>query len=363
MDTPSRSVTGQPTKSESGGAHKPWKIRAEPRKTDHGHVTEAGIELAPDVRHEPLVNQKLTLLRNGTPLPAEIIASEAQLTGSVRYLFDYVGRMLKLTPGQLDLIRPGFDTLDLAIGDKIEDWNQVFLHVLEELKQKGVELEQREALLLRMRRDGRTLLYRRELGEERLLTTIREDHRGHGFGLEMVDHDRFKHYNDAYGHEIGDLVLSTTGRLFRMHREGDIGVRWGGDEYLRIVRNLVTETQLGLIAGRDAELVDSFAWEALDERFTEQPPRISIGLVYCEQPSKEERTRMAQCDDLATLQPEQRFDKSVEVPEGSSYDIARKLVVLADKKMYDAKRTFADSPEPHIAQVNVRIVNGKLVEI
>jgi len=205
------------------------------------------------------VDQKLTLLRNGTPLPAEIIASEAQLTGSVRYLFDYVGRMLKLTPGQLDLIRPGFDTLDLAIGDKIEDWNQVFLHVLEELKQKGVELEQREALLLRMRRDGRTLLYRRELGEERLLTTIREDHRGHGFGLEMVDHDRFKHYNDAYGHEIGDLVLSTTGRLFRMHREGDIGVRWGGDEYLRIVRNLVTETQLGLIAGRDAELVDSFA--------------------------------------------------------------------------------------------------------
>ena len=110
-----------------------------------------------------------------------------------------------------------------------------------------------------MRRDGRTLLYRRELGEERLLSTLREEHRGNGFGIEMVDHDRFKHYNDTYGHEIGDLVLSTTGRLFRMHREGDIGVRWGGDEFLRIVRNLVTETQLGLVAGRDAELVDSFA--------------------------------------------------------------------------------------------------------
>jgi diguanylate cyclase (GGDEF)-like protein len=312
---------------------------------------------------EPKVNQKLSLLRDGSPLPAEVIASESQLTGSVRYLFDYVSRMLKLTPAQLDLIRPGFETLDLAIGDKIEDWNQVFLHVLEELRQKGVELEQREALLQRMRRDGRTLLYRRELGEERLLTTLREEHRGNGFGIEMVDHDRFKYYNDTYGHEIGDLVLSTTGRLFRMHREGDIGVRWGGDEYLRIVRNLVTETQLGLIAGRDAELVDSFAWESLDARFAEQPPRLSIGLVYCEQPSREERARMTKLDEEANILPEQRFDPSVAVPAGSSFDIARALVAFADQKMYEAKRTFADSPDPHIAQANVRIVGGKLIEI
>jgi diguanylate cyclase (GGDEF)-like protein len=309
------------------------------------------------------VSQKLSLLRNGEPLPPEVIATEAQLTGSVRYLFDYVTRMLKLSPPQVDLIRPGFETLDLAIGDKIEDWNQVFLHILEELRQKGVELEQREALLSRMRRDGRTLLYRRELGEERLLTTLREEHRGNGFGIEMVDHDRFKYYNDTFGHEVGDLVLSTTGRLFRMHREGDIGVRWGGDEFLRIVRNLVTETQLGLVAGRDAELVDSFAWETLDPRFTDHPPRLSIGLAYCEHPSREERTRMTNCDQEATVPPERRFDPSVPVPAGSSFDIARKLVALADQKMYEAKRTFAGSVEPHIAQTNVRIVNGKLVEI
>jgi diguanylate cyclase (GGDEF)-like protein len=309
------------------------------------------------------MDQKLTLLRNGEPLPAEVVATEGQLTGSVRYLFDYVSRMLKLTPAQLQLIKPGFDTLDLAIGDKIEDWNQVFLHVLEELRQKGVELEQREALLSRMRRDGRTLLYRRELGEDRLLSTLRDEHRGNGFGIEMVDHDRFKHYNDTYGHEVGDLVLSTTGRLFRMHREGDIGVRWGGDEYLRIVRNLVTETQLGLVAGRDAELVDSFQWETLDDRLAEHPPRFSIGLVYCERPSQEERARMIHEDQLVNIPPEQRFDTSVEVPAGSSYDIARRLVTLADQKMYEAKRMFAGSADPHIAQVNVRITGGKLVEM
>ena len=309
------------------------------------------------------MSQKLTLLKGGEPLPDEVVATEAQLTGSVRYLFDYVTRMLKLSGPQVELIRPGFETLDLAIGDKIEDWNQVFLHILEELRQKGVELEQREALLQRMRRDGRTLLYRRELGEERLLSTLREEHRGNGFGIEMVDHDRFKEYNDTFGHAIGDLVLSTTGRLFRMHREGDIGVRWGGDEYLRIVRNLVTETQLGLVAGRDAELVDSFQWETLDERFKEHPPRLSIGLVYCERPSKEERAQMVQWDKQVSISPEQRFDDSVTVPPGSSFDIARKLVALADQKMYEAKRAFRDSTDPHIAQVNVRITDGQLIPI
>ena len=307
------------------------------------------------------MDQKLTLLRGGEPLPSEIVATEAQLTGSVHYLFDYVNRMLKLNPAQIELIRPGFDTLELAIGDKIEDWNQVFLHVIEELRQKGIELEQRDALLRRMRRDGRTLLYRREMGEERLLTTLREEHRGRGFGIEMVDHDRFKYYNDTYGHEMGDLVLSTTGRLFRMHRGGDVGVRWGGDEYLRIVRNLVTETQLGLVAGRDAELVESFPWESLDSRLGEQPPRLSIGLVYCERPSQEERAQMAKIDAEVTIPPEARFDTAVSVPAGSSYDIARRLVSLADQKMYEAKRTLAGTGEPPLAQVNVRIVNGEVV--
>jgi diguanylate cyclase (GGDEF)-like protein len=309
------------------------------------------------------VSQKLTLLKGGEPLPAEVVATEAQLTGSVRYLFEYVARMLKLSPPEGDLIRPGFETLELAIGDKIEDWNQVFLHVLEELRQRGVELEQREALLSRMRRDGRTLLYRREMGEERLLVTLREEHRGNGFGIELVDHDRFKFYNDTYGHNLGDLVLSTTGRLFRMHREGDIGVRWGGDEFLRIVRNLVTETQLGVVAGRDSEIVDSFNWDALDQRFKDHPPRLSMGLVYCERPSREERARMMKLDEGAQITPEQRFDSSVEVPSGSSFDLARRLVALADEKMYEAKRTFAGSPDPHIAQVNVRITEGKLIEI
>ena len=68
-------------------------------------------------------------------------------------------------------------------------------------------------------------------------------------------------------------------------------------------------------------------------------------------------------DEAVTIPMEQRFDRSVEVPRGSSYDLARKLVALADQKMYEAKRTYAGSAEPHIAQANVRITGGQLVDM
>ena len=55
--------------------------------------TGSGIELAVSLRIRDPVLQKLTLLKGGEPLPEEVVATEAQLTGSVRYLFEFVGRM------------------------------------------------------------------------------------------------------------------------------------------------------------------------------------------------------------------------------------------------------------------------------
>jgi len=54
-----------------------------------------------------------------------------------------------------------------------------------------------------------------------------------GFGLILLDLDRFKLINDSYGHQAGDRVLQETGRLLRRHvRETDEVGRWGGEEFL-----------------------------------------------------------------------------------------------------------------------------------
>lgn len=50
--------------------------------------------------------------------------------------------------------------------------------------------------------------------------------------LLLFDLDNFKHYNDTYGHSIGDAVLRQTGRLMRRCcRNHDVVARLGGDEF------------------------------------------------------------------------------------------------------------------------------------
>lgn len=54
--------------------------------------------------------------------------------------------------------------------------------------------------------------------------------------LLFVDLDGVKQLNDRHGHAIGDAVLAATGgRLRGLLREGDLAVRWGGDEFVLLV--------------------------------------------------------------------------------------------------------------------------------
>lgn len=56
------------------------------------------------------------------------------------------------------------------------------------------------------------------------------------FTILMCDIDNFKHVNDTYGHECGDLVLKNIANIFKSEtREDDIVVRWGGEEILIII--------------------------------------------------------------------------------------------------------------------------------
>lgn len=54
--------------------------------------------------------------------------------------------------------------------------------------------------------------------------------------LLTLDLDRFKHINDTFGHEAGDVVLNTvTSRLKKIAREKDIVARLGGDEFAIVI--------------------------------------------------------------------------------------------------------------------------------
>ena len=109
-----------------------------------------------------------------------------------------------------------------------------FLFVWELLsKQKILEL-QNEQLDELAHKDPLTHLYNRRSMNKRMDERMLELKKtGRRFTLVLGDIDDFKHVNDTYGHDVGDLVLTTIADIIsRNVGSQDVVCRWGGEEIL-----------------------------------------------------------------------------------------------------------------------------------
>ena len=79
--------------------------------------------------------------------------------------------------------------------------------------------------------------------------------------LAMLDVDHFKRVNDEYGHDAGDKVLVQIAALLRTAvRDMDTIARWGGEEFLLVMRNSC-RTEGHVIAERVRNLIASHPFE------------------------------------------------------------------------------------------------------
>jgi len=69
--------------------------------------------------------------------------------------------------------------------------------------------------------------------EQKILDAIRNHTK---IAILMADIDKFKRFNDTYGHQTGDLVLQEVAKVFSNNiRSNDFLSRWGGEEFVFIL--------------------------------------------------------------------------------------------------------------------------------
>lgn len=65
------------------------------------------------------------------------------------------------------------------------------------------------------------------------------------FSLLIFDIDHFKRFNDEFGHDAGDLVITTVGGcLSRTIRDGDLAFRYGGEEFIAVLPSASQESAM-----------------------------------------------------------------------------------------------------------------------
>ncbi len=151
-------------------------------------------------------------------IPVIMLTSKAEAADKVR----------GLKMGALDYVTKPFDEGELVARVNI----QLRLKDLyEELQEKNRQLQEMA------NRDGLTGLYNHRYFHEQLSNDFLRARRYHeSLSCVLLDIDYFKKFNDTYGHQTGDVILSTLGRLIQDSiRDSDLAARYGGEEFALIL--------------------------------------------------------------------------------------------------------------------------------
>ncbi|MGB9497422.1 MAG: diguanylate cyclase [Dissulfuribacterales bacterium] len=150
--------------------------------------------------------------------------------------------------GALDYVVKPFDEGELIARVNIQLRLKQLYEALQEKNRQLRELANR---------DGLTGLYNHRYFHEQLSKDFLRARRYHeSLSCILLDIDYFKKFNDTYGHQTGDIVLSTLGQVIRDSiRDSDFAARYGGEEFALVLYHADRPTAVN-VAERLRQMVE-----------------------------------------------------------------------------------------------------------
>lgn len=164
------------------------------------------------------------------------ITKKYKITTDTGYEY-YEAKIVKVKgdDGVVNSIVIGIENIDEKIkAQQLEEKNKM-------IQQKKLEsaMEEVETIIYEGQFDKLTGIYNKTSGTEIMHKYLNAKDDGIYYVLLFIDLDKFKYINDNFGHLEGDDILSKVGSVIKSNcRVGDIAVRFGGDEFLVMLKNI-----------------------------------------------------------------------------------------------------------------------------
>lgn len=156
--------------------------------------------------------------------------------GKINEEGNWIEEIDKLTPSNKIVSIKGTDSKVYAFSVSIKQFNKALkISSFTDISQTMLEHFRLEEKTIR---DKLTGAYNREYFEQNYKQLLKKYNQGDShLAIAMLDIDHFKLVNDTYGHSVGDDVLIQLVKTIQKYsREDDTLIRWGGEEFILILR-------------------------------------------------------------------------------------------------------------------------------
>ncbi len=171
---------------------------------------------------------------SGRDVERNLVCAHIQISGPADYLcMPLVAQGEAI--GLLHLCHPVTDDYKAEWYDHQK--RQRIIAIVDSLSLALANLKLRATLREQTIRDPLTNLFNRRYMEETLEREIlRAKRKEDMIGVIMLDIDHFKFFNDNFGHQAGDTLLTAIGNFLQMHIRGeDVACRYGGEEFFLVL--------------------------------------------------------------------------------------------------------------------------------